>query len=240
MPIDHNDDRAVRRAELGAIAQWLAWARRAGVVTDDPAGLVSDLESRWRAVFESVDPPTGLALLEARGAGAIPEGVLFAHLVGMADRPPAEIARELFRWLERARALAGAGGDVDEDTDYTDLGVRAIRQLAYEEPKLIRLPPAGAGALFRGQYRGVPADRRGRHIDEPTSGRVPRPDDPRFQALVRALDAATRKARGRAEAARRSGRAESKRRAEPVSVVRHASGTASAGQSRRRRSKRRR
>ena len=231
MPI--RDDDPTRQLELAAVAQWLDWARREGILTGDPLAMISDLEQRWERVYtEAVTPEVGIALLEARRSGALPEGVLYAHIVGLSEYDDPQIARELLRWLERAAELSGSEG-LSETAEHAELGVRSRRQLAYTEPVLALLPPTRGGALFRGQYRGVPSDRKGRAVLDPKSGVVHAPDDPRWQAEVRRIDAAMRKGRGRAEARRRE-RIAREKRAGTVTVTTGPTGTVSAGPRRRR------
>ena len=233
-----------RDREIAAVAEWLDYARREGIVEPtDPVGMISDLEVRWERVFTSVEPETGLALLEARASGALPAGVVYAHIVGMAEYDDGAIAREIFAWLERAAELAGEGGNVTELTESGELGRRARRELAYSSPKLAPLSPGRSVAAPR--WRGVPSAAGGRHVEEPVSGRVPRPDDPRFQAEVRAIDAAMRKFAGRKLAAQRARVALEKMRAAGVSVIEHRPGTpgrrgpVTAGISRRKRKRKR-
>ena len=238
-----------REFELAQIAAWLQIARDTGVSAGiDPFDVLNDLALRWNRILTSsavMEPETRQALLDARRTGALPELVVTAHLVGMAEYSDDAIARELFRWLERSAELRGAGGTIGELTDPGDLGARGILQLVQESPELLPLPPKRGAYVRRGQWRGVPADPKGRQVDVAVSGRIPRPDDPRFQAEVRAIDAALRKLRGRRLAAERQARAREKQRAAGVSVVEHPTGdpkrrgTVTAGIRRRKRRKRR-
>jgi hypothetical protein len=228
-----------RHAELSAIAQWLAYARAASPnVHLDPAGYIGDTESRWLQLLCTVPPAVADRLLDARDDGTLSVDAIYAHLTALAAETDAAIAATLCAHVDRAERAMGDGQRIDEQTPRDAIGGRALAVVARDTGRTYLLPPARDTRQI-GPWRGVPSERSGANVGQPVSGHVPRPDDRQFAALVRALDAAARKAPGRAERDRRAEIASRNRAAAPVRVTRGPGGAAFAGTSRRKRRRKR-
>lgn len=226
-----------RQAELEAIAQWLAYARAtSGNV--DPVTYIGDTERRWLDLLCDVADDVSERLLAARDAGILAPSAVYAHLTALAGESNAAIAATLCAHVDRAARDVGAGGTITDETPRDAIGGRAIAVARRDTGRTYYLPPQRPTARI-GPWRGVPSDPKGRQVSQPVTGHVPRPDDRQFAALVRALDAAARKAPGRKEAARRAAIATRKRADAPIHVTRGPGGAVSAGLSRRKRRRKR-